>query len=321
MSKIEQYERLIVFTTARVLPLLLSVVATLILAVSAVAILYSIVPSWKPSKPDPVPEPQQISVSNSEITDYLNRSTQTNQPVTKANPPNQPGNVTQNSNAPAVPIISPEAKSIASEIDAIRIQSAALKLPWANEYQTVCQQVYFGMCYGQRTVIASRGVIGYIDQAFSHHNDGTVSIETVQVGSESYRINPSHRDVKLAILKELEAVLTSAKPEDARKLLNAWGKIREERERERDKTLRNEQEQSDMDYAKAQTKYQATVEEKHRVRSISLNAVWLALGGFVLLGLILAVLAVERHTRVLEAQLAAAKSDSVHGSTPVSIHT
>lgn len=220
MSKIEQFERGIVFRSARFLPLLLSVVATLILAVAVVALLYSVIPSWKPNKPVQVSELPQVSVSGSEITDYLNRSTQANPPTTKSNPPSQQGNAAQNSNPPAVPTASPDAKSIANEIDAIRKQSLALKLPWANEYQTVCQQVFFGNCYGQKTVTASRGVSGYIDQAFSHHNEANVPVEAVQVGDESYRVNPSHHEEKIAILRELETVLASAKLEDAHKLID-----------------------------------------------------------------------------------------------------
>jgi hypothetical protein len=283
--------------------LLLSVVATLILAVAALTLLYSIVPSWKPRPPEPVPEPAQVSVSGSEINDYINRGAP---PVSQASQPNsqgQAGNAAQNPGAPPAPPIGPEARSIANEIDAIRNQAVALKLPWANEYQTVCQQVFFGNCY--------RGVSGYIDQAFGHHNDGAVSTETVQVGAESYRINPSHHEAKMAILKELEGVLASAQPETARKLVAAWGKLREEKERERERALNAEQERRDQAYASAEMKYQRTVERKHRVRGASLYAAGLALGGFVFLGLILAVLAVERHTRLLEAQLALAKTEAV----------
>lgn len=317
MSKIEQFERVIVFRSARFLPLLLSVVATVMLVIAGFALLYAIIPSWKPKQPAPVPEPPQVAVTGSEITDYLNRSAQVASPSTQPNAANQPGNAGQNSNASSVPVVSPDAKSIANELDAIRKQALALSLPWANEYQTVCQQVFFGNCYNQRTVMSSRGVSGYIDQAFGHHNDGTVPVETVQVGDQSYRVNSSHHDAKLAILKELETVLASAQAENARKLLNAWGKIREEKERDRDKALRSEQERRDQAYASAQMRYETTVEKKHRIRSTSIYVVSMALGGFVLLGLILAVLAVERHTRLLEAQLASAKGEAAPISSPV----
>jgi len=313
MSKVEQFERGVVFKSARFLPLLLSVVATLMLIVASIALLYSIIPSWKPKEPAPAPEPQQVSVSGGEITDYLNRSAQPASPTAQPNPTSQPGNVAQ-----TPPVASPDAKSIANEIDAIRKQADGLKLSWSNEYQTVCQQVYFGNCYNSRTVMSVRGVSGYIDQAFSHHNDAAVPIETVQVGDQSYRINPSHRDAKLAILKELEGVLASAHPEDAHKLIGAWGKLREEKEKERDKAIRTEEERRNQEYADAQQKYRSAVDRKHIVRGISINVVALALGAFVLLGLVLAVLAIERHTRLLEAQFASAKAEMVPASPPVS---
>lgn len=305
-SKIEQFERVIVFRSARFLPLLLSVIATLMLGVAAIALLYSIVPSWKPGKPGSVPEPPQVSVNGADITSYLNRIVPVTPAGNQVNTSPQPGNAAQRSNFPAAPVASTNAVLIANEMDAIRKRAVTLKLPWANEYQTVCQQVIFGNCYDQRTVMATRGVSGYIDQAFSHHNDSYAAIETVPVGDQSYRVNPSQYLQKMTILRELESVLASAQPDDARKLIGAWGKIREDRERERERALRIEEEKREMEYAKAQLNYQATVERKHAVRRASFGVVGLALGSFVLLGLILAVLAVERNTRLLEAQLRAA---------------
>lgn len=214
MSKIEQFERIVVFRSARFLPLILSVIASFILTIAILALLYSVIPSWRPKKPLRPPEPPQVSVSSSEISDYISRSAQPAMPRQTSAP-------VQQSNTPEPAIVSPDAKSIAAEVDAIRKQSQTLLLPWTNEYQTVCQQVLFGNCFGQRTVVKAYGVSGFIIQAFSHHNDESTPVETVPIGDASYRINPSHYEAKMAILKELETLLASAKPEDARELIDA----------------------------------------------------------------------------------------------------
>jgi hypothetical protein len=302
ISTIEQFERVVVFKSARMVPLILSVIATLLLVIAVIVLMYSIFPSLKPAEPAPVAEPAQVSVSNSEITDYLNR---TNQPVPA--PANQGEAANASPSAPAAPTVSPEAQSLAKELDAIRKQAVALSLPWGNEYKTVCQAVFFNNCYGARTVLAVRGVSGYIEQSFSHHDQDSSTAEAVQIGDQNYRINPSQYPAKLAILKELEGVLAAAHPDDARKLLNTWGKLREEKEKDRDAAFNAEVERRADEYTKAQFRYQTTVERKHVLRRASLAAAGMALFGFVLLGLILAVLAVERHTRLLEAQLESSK--------------
>lgn len=300
--RLERFERAVVFRSARFLPLILSAISTLMLIIAVVVLLYSLIPSLRPNKPKPLPEPAQVSVNRTEISSYLNR---TQQPATATQQQNQEdqGSETGQTSPPPEPTVSPEAKSIAAELNFLRDKAAALDLPWDNEFQTVCQQIFFGNCYGQRTVLTARGVYGYIGQAFSHHNDPETAEETVQINDQSYRVNPSHYDAKLAIVKELEAVLSSARPEDARKVLAAWGKLREEKENARDKSLADAREHQEQTYARAQADYENTVARKHVLRGASLSAAGFALGAFVLLGLILAVLAVERHTRLLEATL------------------
>jgi hypothetical protein len=90
-------------------------------------------------------------------------------------------------------------------------------------------------------------------------------------------------------------------------MLSAWGKLREEREVARADAFNSERGRRAEKYAAAQMKYEAKIERKHRIRNLALSAAGMAMGGFVLLGLILAVLAVERHTRLLEAQIAPSK--------------
>jgi hypothetical protein len=80
----------------------------------------------------------------------------------------------------------------------------------------------------------------------------------------------------------------------------AWATLRKEREDARADKLKAEQDRLAREYQKAEQEYNAAVSNRQQARTWSISSAVLALGGFVLFGLILAVLAIERHTRVLE---------------------
>jgi hypothetical protein len=185
----------------------------------------------------------------------------------------------------------------------LETQATALKLSWTDRYETVCSQRIYGYCYGQRNVLVSKGVVGYIAEFFQMHNDDSVRGESVTIGKSSYRsINPSHSDAKIAILKEMEGVLSNSTAANAHQMLHAWAQVRKEREDARSKQYEAEKQKTAEEYGKAQVSYEKTVAQKQQARQFSISGVGLALGGFVLFGLVLAVLAIERHTRILESR-------------------
>jgi hypothetical protein len=304
-SAVERFERAIVLRSARVLPLFLSAIATVLLAVALVALLYSIIPALKPSEPKPIAEPPQVSVDSRDIVSYLNKSAQ----ATAAAETGGSGASSQSEEKPKVPGVSPEAQAIANELEVLRKRVVSLDLRWDNEYKTVCDEVIYGTCIGQKTVLSAPGAFGFVERAFARHHRPYSQIETVSAGEGRYPINASNAEVKIAIVKELEAALRSATPVNANRVLTAWAEVREQKETDRETAFQIEQQQREEQSAKAQAEYEANVERKHVIRGVSLSGIGFALAGFVSFGLVLAVLAIERHTRLLEAHLSQAKSD------------
>lgn len=293
---VEKFERAIVLRSARFLPLILSCVATLMLIAGAVTLVYSLIPSFKPKEPAPVPQPTLVKVSQSDILGYLNRSARASSSTASES------GTSESNTTPPQPRVSREAVALAAELETLRQQAARINLSWENEYTTVCGEVYFGYCLQRRTVVTSHGISDYIDEALTRHDTEPSTVEAATVGSRTYHVNPSQADIKIAIIKELESVLAQASPADANKMVGAWAALRGEREDARAATLKKEQDRVAEEYRKAQTQYAVALARKQQARSLSIMGVGLALGGFVLLGLILAVLAIERHTRLLEAQ-------------------
>jgi hypothetical protein len=216
----------------------------------------------------------------------------------------------QSQESPKVPSVSAEAQAIANELEVLRKQATSLDVPWANEYKTVCEEIIYGTCIGQKSVLSARGAFGFIEQAFEHHDDASTPVETVSMGEWRYRINPSNKEAKIAIVKELEQALRSATPVNGSRILAAWGELREKKELDRETAFQIEKDQRAEKYAKVQAEYDANVERKHVLRGVSLSGIGFALAGFVSFGLVLAVLAIERHTRLLEAQLSQTRGDA-----------
>lgn len=74
LNALDSFEQIIVLKSARLLPLLLSCVATMVLFVAIVALLYSFTPSQPLTDLAAIPEPPEVSVAASEAREYLRES-------------------------------------------------------------------------------------------------------------------------------------------------------------------------------------------------------------------------------------------------------
>jgi hypothetical protein len=277
--RFQQFEREVILPSARVLPLIFSAVAILMLVSAGIGLVYSFTPA---SKPEPPAKIEPISITPWEVSEFVKRGT-------SAKPAEQ-------SSANAQPAPNPDALALATELLALKTRASALMLTWTDQQETRCRQKVYGVCLGEHRVLISRGVEGYVQQAFGPYDDNSQEPEIVSVSGITYRVNISEAQTKIAIVKELEAVLTKASPTDAARVLEGWAALRQEREVKRAEALSAAHENQAAD----QRAYEAAVANRQQTRTWSLWSALLALGVFVLLGLILAVLAIERHTRMLE---------------------
>jgi hypothetical protein len=93
-------------------------------------------------------------------------------------------------------------------------------------------------------------------------------------------------------------------------MLSAWAELRKEREDIRARDYEQAQQKATDALRSAQEDFERTVAQKQQARQLAIMGIGLALGGFVLLGLVLAVFAIERHTRLLELRESAVPSVS-----------
>ena len=291
--KFQRFECEVILPSARVLPLVFSAVAILMLITAALGLVYSFIPA---SEPPPPAQIEPISVTPSEINEFLKRGMST-----------KPG---EQRSAKAQPAPNPAAVALATELQALRMRTSALMLPWTDQQETRCRERVYGVCLGEHRVLVSRGVEGYVWQAFQPYDDNSQEPEIVSISGTVYSVNISQEPAKVAIVKELEAVLAKASPTDAAQLVTGWAALRQEREDKRAKALNAIQ----QDQAAKQREYEAAVANRQQIRTWSLWSALLALGVLVSLGLILAVLAIERHTRMLEQITKAALANATAGA-------
>lgn len=278
--RLEDFERSIVFRSARFLPLFLCAMATLLLAGAGVALAYSLMPSWDPREPGSVKEPPLAAVTRAEVDEYLRLKAQLSAPPVRQ----------ADTAARSAPRASDAAVAIANELHVLRTLTAERQLPWEDQYVDIG--------WWQRRKVAS-GVGDSIRPLLTRFDEGNVR-ETVQTGGSRYRINPSRHETKVAIIREAQTILSGTTTTEARQTFQGWLELRTAREDARAQEYKREQERVLRAYQEAKAAHEAALVRKRGARGFAVVAAGLALAGFMLFGLVLAVLAIERHTRLLE---------------------
>jgi len=196
------------------------------------------------------------------------------------------------------------AQAVAVELASIRKRASELQLPWVNRIDKVCafRGPYTGQCFRYETVVAARGISETINEALKPYDGEASRSETVTIDEAEYSVNGSNEQMKFSVLRELEQILASATPTDARLLLVGWAALREKKQAAIEET-------NNQSYRQAMRTYQEAVSRKELARRSSLLSLAFAIGSILLVGLLLAILAIERHTRALTS-LAAGTTDA-----------
>jgi hypothetical protein len=299
MTTLDRFERFFVFGVARTLPLLASIVAALGLVAGVAVGVYSILPVREPVQEAPAPPPPPVHVTVADVSARLQPAPSTSPPLRAAA-----------AEAPARPrseprVASEESRRIAAAVDALRKQLESGRAPWENTYATECALVdYRGRCLQTAQRVSAQGLRRRLFQVLARY-DADATEENVELADSSrrsprtYAINPSNSETKLAVLAEAMQIL-AATPDTLRApAFRAWAQLRGEREEARLEAMAAEAARvARVNAERALSRVAATV-RRGVARLTSVRAIGGALAVTLVVGLMLALLAVERNTREL----------------------
>lgn len=281
--RFQRFERSVILPSARILPVVLSVIAMIMLIGAGVGLLYSFVP---PDNPKPVRKIEAVSVTPADVELFMKQS------KPQSSPSKVEGEAQTNRST-----LSPTGVELSTEIQKLKSQASALMLPWNDQEETRCRERVYGYCLGQHQVVVSKGVVGYLAEAFKPYmSDSDVYDTGSTPNGGTFKFKVSEEKPMLALIKELEIVLSTATPGDANQKLQAWAALREDGEKKRADAIKTAEQERENE----NQRYESAMANRRLARSWSLTSAALALGALVLFGITLAVLAIERHTRILE---------------------
>lgn len=302
MSRIisnENFEQRVVFRLARWLPLILGALATLALIVLVIALAYAYSPNFGPREPDAIPYPIPAQLSAEDVKAGV-----------KATNPEEmveiplPGEEKQDGSEKPKSA-DPRLEEIASEFSKLIKLLSSHDVPFGDIKRTECAQYIWGNCYRERDVVVRRGVsddlfeILHIYDEAGEAEKGIVKIP--ETGLTLTVLINNGLDHKITVLAELNGLLQGVSAKESEKFVRNWIAVRLDRENEQ---RANHQKKVDEQYAKyseERSEYEGAVSRKQSMRSTVMLGIVSALGLLVFCGLILAVLAIERHTRALKA--------------------
>lgn len=282
VAHIEGIERNVIFRYARILPFLLGVVAALGTALAIAAYALAFIPPMKPSEPASPPTPPAVVVSAADIAAGQQRpSAVATAPVAAASAVDTIAAAPGVSATPRTVSPSADAVALATKLAAFRAVATGRKLSWAGD--------------------AGSGGVGPAILDVLRGFDTAQDRETVQPpgSDESYVVNVSNAQVKIALLEEITLIMKTVSSPSAM-TVGAWARLRRAREAERQAAITMANEQVLAERARKEADYQASVRSRSEIRSKSILIVGAGLAALLTAALLLAVLATERNTRALE---------------------
>ena len=278
--QLEKIERNVFFKLSRNLTFLVGSLAVLSLIISLLIFLYAVSPTSRGSRPEP-PAISNSNVTLDEIKAELTKMAQKASETTTFPGVQKPAafeQVKASTTAPAVREKTPRQKleDKAKEIQAL---FPAKLYPWTNVYKTVCVQPgVYGGCWQTKQTIVKYGVSGRIDSVLRYYN-----VEQA-----------------LSVLDELNTLVSSYPVEQRGDVLKAWAILRIEKEKAARKNF-NKAERAYREAVERQREsYIASVGKKAALKPTSLMILGISFALLWQVGLILAILGVERNTRLLE---------------------
>ncbi len=280
--QLEKIERNVFFKISRNLTFLVGALAVLSLIVSLLILLYAISPTTKGSKPVRPVLSKEVSITPDAIKAELAKMAKKASETTTFPGVQKPAATENVEHAPeAAPAFHEKTprQQLEEKIKEIKALFPAKLYSWANVYKTVCVQFSYYGCMQTKQRIVKYGVSGRINSVLRYYRNA---------------------EDMLPILDELKVLLAVYPEEQRGDVLTAWANLRIAKE----KALREKFNKEERAYREAvetqRESYIASITRKAALKPTSFMILGISFALIWQVGLILAILGVERNTRLLE---------------------
>lgn len=287
-SALDRIEEGYIFRITRAVPTGLIALATLALGVAVLAVAFSLIPPRPVREPNPAATSPEVRITLQDVQRHI---------APEEDVEMAPYTGSQGVSTRTVPIDSAWLR-LAGRVHAIRRLFPESVYSWDDRYETYCTSVFWGNCYGTAQRQTAWGISGAVMQAVNLYSSGSSEQWVVAPGtSEGYTLNVTDVDRKLTALGELEGILKAAPVRQRREILGGWVSLRREREQERLAQIGRENQRVESERAAEFARHQAAVASRRGVRATALMIIAGSITAVWMLGLTLALLAIERNTR------------------------
>ena len=281
--QLEKIERSIFFKVSRNLTFLVGILAVISLIISILILLYAISPTTEGSKPQPPVLSKEVSITPDAIKTELAKMAEKASETT-AFPGVQKSSKSETiKSSAATSALAYHEKTPREQLEEklkdIKALFPAKLYSWTNVYKTVCVQFSYYGCVQAKQKIVKYGVSGRLDSVLRYFRNA--------------------KDM-LPVLDELK-VLLAAYPEERRgDVLTAWANLRIAQEKARREQFNKEERAYREALETQQESYMSSLASKAALKPTSLMILGISFALIWQVGLILAILGVERNTRLLE---------------------
>lgn len=304
----ERFERQVIFRLARWLPLGIGGLATLALLVGACVLAYSFLPTLEPSEPKPIEAPAPVKLTLADVQLAMK-----NPASATSDSQAEEGDNAENADTPtpaAAPYTpSAEMTAFVKAMQGLRDQLQRKGIDYLDVTEDRCQWTnsYDGSCGEYRKEIVTHGVGDELLNFFGRYEQEPIATaQRVSFPDNSIELSASENPGLPAMTKvvtELSDIMAQSKQSNARQMLETWLNLRQQQEASQQQAHEQKVDEQQQKYNVALSKAQETRTHKQQLKSNSLMALAAALASLVFCGLVLAVIALERHTRALQASL------------------
>ena len=311
-SPLDEIERWYIFRVSRAVPTALIALASIGLVIAVLSIIVSVIPPRPVQEPAPAQIPPEVSVSLQDVKGMIATPAQAaaTADTTVASTPSY------YTAPPSAPAVNPAWVGLARRVHQVR-RLLEPTWSWDDRYETYCSSAFFGTCYQTSQRQTAWGVSRTVFRAVNLFNDGNEEhLVYLPDANVSYEVNVTGLDRKAAALDELIGILRQIPARQRLEALDGWTTLRQQREEARATQIAQENARVTMQ-REAEI---ARVAAAHASHSLMRRTAVIGIAGGIalvwMLGLTLALLAIERNTRK-PAQAAALPSPAPLPSQPL----